>query len=76
VYLGASPRGSIALYRSGQALAGLLGRDYVIPDDIKSLGTVILSHRVILSTDAAMTGRTGEAVLVDVLEEIPVPVSR
>jgi MoxR-like ATPase len=48
VYLGASPRGSIALYRAGQALAGLHGRDYVIPDDIKSLAEPALAHRLII----------------------------
>ena len=50
VYLGASPRGSIALYRAGQALAGLLGRDYVIPDDIKALAEPALAHRLIIKT--------------------------
>ena len=50
VYLGASPRGSIALYRAGQALAGLLGRDYVIPDDIKALAEPGLAHRLIIKT--------------------------
>jgi MoxR-like ATPase len=47
VYLGASPRGSIALYRTGQARAAVLGRDYVIPDDIKALAQVTLAHRLI-----------------------------
>ena len=50
VYLGASPRGSIALYRASQALAGLLGRDYVIPDDVKALAEPALAHRVIIKT--------------------------
>ncbi len=54
VYLGASPRGSIALYRAGQALAGLLGRDYVIPDDIKSLAEPALAHRLIIKTSSSI----------------------
>jgi MoxR-like ATPase len=54
VYLGASPRGSIALYRAGQALAGLLGRDYVIPDDIKVLAEPALAHRVIIKTSSTI----------------------
>jgi len=54
VYLGASPRGSIALYRSGQALAGLLGRDYVIPDDIKALAEPTLAHRLIIKTSSSI----------------------
>src|SRR3954467_8358324 len=54
VYLGASPRGSIALYRAGQALAGLLGRDYVIPDDIKALAESALAHRLIIKTSSSI----------------------
>src|ERR1700675_3365441 len=54
VYLGASPRGSIALYRAGQALAGLLGRDYVIPDDVKALAEPALAHRLIIKTSASI----------------------
>jgi len=54
VYLGASPRGSIALYRAGQALAGLLGRDYVIPDDIKALAEPALAHRIIIKTGSSI----------------------
>jgi MoxR-like ATPase len=54
VYLGASPRGSIALYRAGQALAGLLGRDYVIPDDVKALAEAALAHRLIIKTSSSI----------------------
>ena len=52
VYLGASPRGSLALYRAGQAYAALSGRDYVIPDDIKALAEPALAHRLIIKTAA------------------------
>src|SRR5258705_2114504 len=54
VYLGASPRGSIALYRAGQALAGLLGRDYVIPDDVKAIAESALAHRLIIKTSSSI----------------------
>jgi MoxR-like ATPase len=63
VYLGASPRGSIALYRAGQALAGLLGRDYVIPDDIKVLAEPALAHRLIIKTSSTIHDvRAGQVV--------------
>jgi len=63
VYLGASPRGSIALYRAGQALAGLLGRDYVIPDDIKALAEPALAHRLIIKTSSSIHDvQTGQVV--------------
>ena len=54
VYLGASPRGSLALYRAGQAMAALLGRDYVIPDDIKALAEPALAHRLIIKTSSTI----------------------
>jgi MoxR-like ATPase len=54
VYLGASPRGSLALYRAGQAMAALLGRDYVIPDDIKLLAEPALAHRLIIKTSSTI----------------------
>jgi MoxR-like ATPase len=54
VYLGASPRGSLALYRAGQAYAALAGRDYVIPDDIKALAEPALAHRLIIKTAATV----------------------
>ncbi|HEX9891416.1 MAG TPA: MoxR family ATPase [Actinomycetota bacterium] len=76
LHLGASPRASLMLLRASRALAASHGRDYVIPDDIKHLSQVVLAHRVIPSTDAAMTGRTGEMVLREVVEDISVPVSR
>jgi MoxR-like ATPase len=76
VYLGASPRGSIALYRSGQALAGLLGRDYVIPDDIKALADPVLSHRLALSSDAQLQGISAGKVVADVLGVVPVPTGK
>jgi MoxR-like ATPase len=68
VYLGASPRGSIALYRSGQALAGLLGRDYVIPDDIKALAEPALAHRLIIKTSSSIHDVESASVVRELLE--------
>ncbi len=76
VYLGASPRGSLALMRSSQARAMLLGRDYVIPDDVKALATAALAHRLIMSPEARMRNATPHAVVASVLQEVPVPGSR
>ena len=72
VYLGASPRGSIALYRSGQAFAALTGRDYVIPDDIKILAEPALAHRVIVRTAASIRDIDPGAVVREVLDAVPV----
>jgi MoxR-like ATPase len=69
--LGVSPRGSLALFKAAQALAAVRGRDHVIPDDIKYLLPVTLSHRLILKPDAELRGRTAMAVLEDVLEATP-----
>ena len=72
VYLGASPRGSIALYRAGQALAGLLGRDYVIPDDIKALAEPALAHRLIIKTSASIHDVQSANVIRELLDGTPI----
>ena len=74
VYLGASPRASIMLLRASRALAASEGRDYVIPDDVKGLALPVMGHRVIVSADAVMNGRTPEAVVSELLQEVPVPI--
>ncbi len=76
VYLGASPRGSLALMRAAQARSMLLGRDYVIPDDVKVLAVSALAHRLIMSPEARMRNATAPAVVASVLQEVPVPGSR
>ena len=76
VYLGASPRGSLALFRCAQASALLAGRDYVIPDDMKLLAHAALGHRVILSPSAQVRNQDARTVIDDVLERVPVPGSR
>ncbi|MFL7870131.1 MAG: AAA family ATPase [Anaerolineales bacterium] len=69
--LGVSPRGSLALFKAAQALAAVRGRDHVIPDDIKYLVPVTLSHRLIVTPEAELRGRTSQAILEDVLENTP-----
>ncbi|MFN2227820.1 MAG: AAA family ATPase [Anaerolineae bacterium] len=76
VYLGASPRGSIALYRTGQARAAILGRDYVIPDDVKALAQVTLAHRLIISPSARIKNVDPRAVIQEILDSTPVPGAR
>ena len=73
VYLGASPRGSLALYRASQALAALRGRDYVIPDDIKILAVPALSHRIILGPGARLKNLTADDIVQSVISELLVP---
>ena len=73
VYLGASPRGSLALFHASQAMAALRGRDYVMPDDVKSLVKSILSHRLIIAPAARVRGTTPTAVLDEVMALVPVP---
>jgi len=73
VSLGASPRGSLVLYRTAQARAAVAGRDYVIPDDIKALAPACLAHRMIVSPSARIKDVTAESVLADILGSVPVP---
>jgi len=76
VYLGASPRGSLAVMRAAQARAMLNARDYVIPDDVKALAPAALAHRLIMSPEARMRNATATGVVEQVLREVPVPGSR
>jgi MoxR-like ATPase len=76
VYLGASPRGSLALMRASQARAMLQARDYVIPDDVKALASAALAHRLIMSPEARMRNATARGVIDQVLREVPVPGAR
>ena len=73
VYLGASPRGSLALYRTCQARAAMQGRDYVLPDDVKALALPTLSHRVILGPAARLRDLTAGQVVQEILSRLPVP---
>jgi MoxR-like ATPase len=73
VYLGVSPRGSLALYRTSQALAAMRGRDYVIPDDVKFLSESTLAHRLIISPAARIKNIDPKEVVHDILSSVPVP---
>ena len=76
VYLGASPRGSIGLMKAAQAYAYMQSRDYVLPDDVQYLAPYVLSHRIILKSEAKFEGITAEDVMARVVERVPVPVKR
>lgn len=76
VYLGASPRGSLALYKAGQAHAAIQGRDYVIPDDIKALAEPALAHRLIISPAARLKNVDARAVVDELVHSVAVPGSR
>ncbi len=73
VYLGSSPRGSLALFRTSQARAAMTGRDFVIPDDVKALAEVTLAHRIIVGPAARIKNITSRAVVQDILQSTPVP---
>jgi MoxR-like ATPase len=74
VELGASPRATLALYRAAQARAALRGRDFVLPDDVKTLAPVVLAHRVLLSAQAQLRGRGAEQVIAEIVAQTPAPV--
>ncbi len=76
VYLGASPRGSLALFKTAQAKAVLQGRDYVTPDDIKALGEVTLAHRLIISPAARIKNVDARYIVDELLHSVPVPGTR
>ena len=76
VYLGVSPRASIALMKAAQAYAFIKGRDYVKPDDIQYLAKYVFSHRIILKPEARYEGFTEEKIVDQIVEQIPVPVKR
>jgi MoxR-like ATPase len=73
--LGASPRGSLALFRACQAYAAARGRDYVIPDDVKHLAPLCLAHRMIMNPEHSMSGETTSGILVELLKQVEVPVA-
>ena len=73
IRLGASPRASLGLHLASQALAAIRGRNYVLPDDIKHLAVPVLAHRLITKTEARLRGRSSEAVVSDIVSNLPVP---
>lgn len=76
VYMGVSPRGSIALMKAAQAYAFMYGRDYVLPDDIQALVPAVFAHRIMLKSEAKFARITPEEILHRILEQVPVPVQR
>ena len=74
--LGASPRASLALYRCCQANAALDGRDFVSPDDVKSLASPVLAHRMLITSNSRLRGRTADHVIEEILGTAPVPIER
>lgn len=75
VQLGVSPRGTLALYRASQALAALRGRDYVIPSDVKQLCLAVLTHRIHISAQTRLRGRTTAQIIQEIVENTPAPVA-
>jgi len=75
VDLGVSPRGTLGLYRACQALAGVRGREFVIPDDVKALASAVLTHRIHINPQTRLRGRTPEQVVAEIVSETPVPVT-
>jgi MoxR-like ATPase len=73
VYLGSSPRGSLALFRTSQARAAMAGRDHVLPDDVKALAEVTLAHRVIVGPAARIRDISSRTIVQDILTTTPVP---
>lgn len=69
--LGASPRGTLALYRGAQARAAIAGRDYVLPDDIQALAPLALPHRCIVNPESALRGRTAQRIIGEIVEQTP-----
>ncbi|GAP06647.1 MoxR-like ATPase [Anaerolinea thermolimosa] len=73
VYLGASPRGSLGLFRAGQVRAALDGRDYVLPDDIKALSEFVLAHRIVINPAARLKNLTAAQIVKEIVQNLPVP---
>ena len=71
--LGASPRATLHLLRAAKAAAALDDRDHVLPDDLQRLLPAVFAHRLLLSTDAQVSGRSAERVVADLVNVVPVP---
>lgn len=73
IYLGASPRGSLGLFRASQAMAALEGREFVLPDDVRRLAVPALAHRVIVEASARLQELSAEKIVSEIVETLPVP---
>ncbi|WP_077324433.1 AAA family ATPase [Virgibacillus siamensis] len=76
IYLGVSPRGSIALMKAAKAYAYMQGRDYVLPDDVKYLAPYVLSHRIILNSEAKYSGLTSDQVIQAIMTDTHIPIRK
>ncbi|HLS07497.1 MoxR family ATPase [Lentibacillus sp.] len=76
IYLGVSPRGSIALMKAAKAYAYIHGRDYVLPDDVKYLAPFILAHRIILNTEAKYDGMTSDSIIEEIVRNTYIPIRK
>jgi MoxR-like ATPase len=74
--LGASPRATLQLLRTGRAVAALEGRDYVLPDDLQALAVPVLAHRIIPTAESQLSRRTTDAIVADIVRRLPVPADR
>jgi MoxR-like ATPase len=74
IALGASPRGSLGLFRAVQARAGIHGRDYVLPDDVKALAPAVLAHRLLVRPESALRGRTADQIVAAILDTVDPPI--
>ncbi len=74
--LGASPRGSLALYRASQAWALIHGRDYVLPDDVKKLAPICLAHRCLVHPESSLRGCTATRIVGELLETVPLDLGK
>jgi MoxR-like ATPase len=73
--LGASPRGSLALFKTSQALAAVRGRDYILPEDVKTMAPLTLTHRLLVRPESSLRGRTADGIIRDILERVELPLS-
>ncbi len=76
IYLGVSPRGSLALMKAAKALAYINGRDYVIPDDVKFLAPYIMGHRILLTSEARYDGETNDSVIENIIKTTHIPIRK
>jgi MoxR-like ATPase len=76
IALGASPRGSLGLFRAAQARAAIHGRDYVLPDDVKALAPTVLAHRLLVRPESALRGRTADQIIAAILDTVDPPIAR
>ena len=74
IALGASPRASLGIYQACQAWAAIAGRDFVLPDDVKKMAPVVLTHRLMIAPQAQLRGQQLDELLSGIVDQVPVPV--